>query len=76
MFNLLKRLLLLCRRPTNDEDSWPTYARTTPQFFTWNTESLGRIGMGPRATACAFWNQFMPRITEAHGESNFKTKTN
>ncbi|KAF4525881.1 hypothetical protein B566_EDAN014658 [Ephemera danica] len=56
-------------RPTSDEDAWPLYSRNTPQFFTWSADSIGHVGTGPRATACAFWNQFMPRITQAQDKS-------
>ncbi|XP_065348918.1 acetylcholinesterase isoform X1 [Cloeon dipterum] len=55
-------------RPTPDSEIWPPYSKNTPQFYTWSTESLGRVGVGPRATACAFWNTFMPQITEAHAK--------
>lgn len=50
------------RKPVADDTLWPIYSRNEPRYFILNGELRG-IGHGPRATACAFWNEFMPLIT-------------
>lgn len=52
-----------------DDALWPIYSRNEPRYFILNGEVRG-IGHGPRATACAFWNEFMPLIT-AREKSRF-----
>lgn len=37
-----------------------------PQYFIFNADKSG-TGRGPRATACAFWNDFLPRLRESPG---------
>ncbi|KAI9554499.1 hypothetical protein GHT06_019772 [Daphnia sinensis] len=49
-------------KPVADDTLWPIYSRNEPRYFILNGEVRG-IGHGPRATACAFWNEFMPLIT-------------
>ena len=58
----------------NKSDNWPQYHRNEPQYYIWNGNIRGRAsinkhwfesifsgtGEGPRATACAFWNEFIP----------------
>ncbi|XP_044742596.1 acetylcholinesterase [Chrysoperla carnea] len=51
----------LTGKPVEDDMSWPTYRRDQPQYFIFNAEKSG-TGKGPRATACAFWNDFLPRL--------------
>ncbi|EZA56450.1 Acetylcholinesterase [Ooceraea biroi] len=43
------------------EPTWRPYTRDHPQYFTWNAEKSG-YGRGPHMTACAFWNEFLPRL--------------
>lgn len=45
---------------------WPTYSRDQPQYFIFDAEKSG-LGKGPRATACAFWNDFLPRLKGVPG---------
>ncbi|XP_015603325.1 acetylcholinesterase [Cephus cinctus] len=45
----------------DDEIEWPTYSRNHPQYVIFDTEEKG-LGNGPRTTACAFWNEFLPRL--------------
>ena len=45
----------------NTSDSWPLYNRNEPQYYIWNGNIRG-TGEGPRATQCAFWNEFIPRL--------------
>uniref|UniRef100_A0AAU6PBV9 Carboxylic ester hydrolase n=1 Tax=Protohermes xanthodes TaxID=1452977 RepID=A0AAU6PBV9_9NEOP len=52
----------LTGRPSEDDMSWPTYRREQPQYFIFNADKSG-TGKGPRATACAFWNDFLPRLS-------------
>ena len=51
-----------------DDTLWPIYSRNEPRYFILNGELRG-IGHGPRATACAFWNEFMPLITARQGDN-------
>lgn len=48
-------------KPVSDDINWPIYSREQPQYYIFNAEKSG-IGKGPRATACAFWNDFLPRL--------------
>ncbi|XP_046404740.1 acetylcholinesterase-like isoform X2 [Ischnura elegans] len=48
-------------KPVPDNVNWPIYSRNQPQYFIFNAEKNG-TGKGPRATSCAFWNQFMPLL--------------
>lgn len=50
------------RKPVTDDTLWPIYSRNEPRYFILNGELRG-VGHGPRATACAFWNEFMPLIS-------------
>ncbi|XP_036139754.1 acetylcholinesterase isoform X3 [Monomorium pharaonis] len=47
--------------PTVTESEWPPYTRDHPKYFIWNAEK-NDFGRGPRTTACAFWNEFLPRL--------------
>nr|BAI63723.1 ace-orthologous acetylcholinesterase [Nephotettix cincticeps]BAI63724.1 ace-orthologous acetylcholinesterase [Nephotettix cincticeps]BAI63725.1 ace-orthologous acetylcholinesterase [Nephotettix cincticeps]BAI63726.1 ace-orthologous acetylcholinesterase [Nephotettix cincticeps]BAI63731.1 ace-orthologous acetylcholinesterase [Nephotettix cincticeps] len=51
----------LTGKPVSDDINWPIYSREQPQYYIFNAEKSG-IGKGPRATACAFWNEFLPRL--------------
>lgn len=44
------------------------YTKEHPQYFIFNADKVG-IGRGPRATACAFWNDFLPRLRDNTGKS-------
>lgn len=55
------------RKPVNDSALWPVYSRNEPRYFILNGEVRG-VGHGPRATACAFWNEFMPRLSNNQGK--------
>ncbi|CAK9818203.1 unnamed protein product [Anthophora quadrimaculata] len=47
--------------PTVHENEWPPYSRDQPQYYIFNAETTG-LGKGLRTTACAFWNDFLPRL--------------
>ncbi|EFN69187.1 Acetylcholinesterase [Camponotus floridanus] len=47
--------------PTPDESDWPPYTRDQPRYFILDAEKKD-FGQGPRTTACAFWNDFLPRL--------------
>ena len=47
----------------NTEDVWPLYDKKEPQYYIWNGNIRG-TGEGPRATQCAFWNEFIPRLRD------------
>ncbi|XP_020279976.1 acetylcholinesterase-like [Pseudomyrmex gracilis] len=49
-------------RPTADESKWPPYTRDHPMYFIWDADKQETFGRGPRTTACAFWNDFLPRL--------------
>ncbi|XP_014215411.1 acetylcholinesterase-like [Copidosoma floridanum] len=48
-------------KPTLEESEWPPYTRDDPYYYIFNAEKNG-MGKGPRLTACAFWNDFLPRL--------------
>ncbi|XP_018327669.1 acetylcholinesterase [Agrilus planipennis] len=50
-------------KPVTDDVNWPLYTKEQPQYFIFNADKNG-IGKGPRATACAFWNNFLPKLRE------------
>lgn len=54
-------LELFSRMPTSDESAWPPYTRDQPRYFILDAEKKD-FGQGPRTTACAFWNDFLPRL--------------
>ena len=43
--------------------AWPRYSQEHPRYFFLDAEING-LGHGPRATACAFWNNFVPLLHE------------
>ncbi|KAJ8676387.1 hypothetical protein QAD02_012174, partial [Eretmocerus hayati] len=49
-------------KPMLEEGDWPPYTRDQPYYYTFNAEKTGAMGKGPRTTACAFWNEFLPRL--------------
>ncbi|XP_052122869.1 acetylcholinesterase [Frankliniella occidentalis] len=51
----------LTGKPVMDDVYWPTYSREKQEYFIFNAETSG-VGKGPRAKACAFWNDFLPRL--------------
>lgn len=55
------------RKPVMDDVYWPTYSREKQEYFIFNAETSG-VGKGPRAKACAFWNDFLPRLRNTSGE--------
>lgn len=59
-------LELFFRIPTREEADWPPYTKNHPQYFIWNAEHRS-FGRGPRTTACAFWNDFLPRLKRVPG---------
>lgn len=55
------------RKPVTDDVNWPLYTKDQPQYFIFNADKSG-IGKGPRATACAFWNDFLPKLRDNSGK--------
>nr|XP_023021546.1 acetylcholinesterase [Leptinotarsa decemlineata] len=53
-------------KPVTDDVNWPLYTKDQPQYFIFNADKNG-IGKGPRATACAFWNDFLPKLRDNSG---------
>nr|AHJ25667.1 acetylcholinesterase type-2 [Sogatella furcifera] len=63
----------LTGKPVPDDVNWPIYSKDQPQYYIFNAETSG-TGRGPRATACAFWNDFLPRLkARAEGELECET---
>lgn len=60
------REFFFCRKPVTDDVNWPLYTKDQPQYFIFNADKNG-IGKGPRATACAFWNDFLPKLRDNPG---------
>ncbi|KAL1140857.1 hypothetical protein AAG570_000785 [Ranatra chinensis] len=56
----------LTGKPVSEDVVWPLYTREQPKYFIFNAEKSG-TGKGPRATTCAFWNDFFPRLKEHPG---------
>ncbi|XP_077288584.1 acetylcholinesterase-like isoform X2 [Arctopsyche grandis] len=61
----------LTGRPVPEEENWPLYSKDKPFYYIFNADATG-IGKGPRAQACAFWNQFLPRLHNNPGKTNTK----
>jgi hypothetical protein len=57
---------LFCRKPMPNDADWPTYTKEHPKYYILNADKSG-IGKGPRTTACAFWNDFLPRLKNHPG---------
>lgn len=55
-------------KPVTDDTNWPLYTKEAPQYFILNADKNG-VGKGPRATACAFWNDFLPKLKDNPGTS-------
>nr|AHW29554.1 acetylcholinesterase 2 [Cyrtorhinus lividipennis] len=58
-------------KPASQDVNWPSYTKQEPHYFIFHAEESG-IGRGPRATACAFWNDFFPRLKEHPGGCDCK----
>ncbi|KAJ4437728.1 hypothetical protein ANN_17873 [Periplaneta americana] len=48
-------------KPVPNDSDWPTYTKEHPKYYILNGDKYG-TGKGPRTTACAFWNDFLPRL--------------
>uniref|UniRef100_U5ESU7 Carboxylic ester hydrolase n=1 Tax=Corethrella appendiculata TaxID=1370023 RepID=U5ESU7_9DIPT len=53
--------------PALEGEHWPLYTKENPIYFIFNAEGEDdlrgeKYGRGPMATACAFWNDFLPRL--------------
>jgi acetylcholinesterase len=64
---LIRNISLCYRKPMQNDTDWPTYTKEHPKYYILNAEKTG-IGKGPRTTACAFWNDFLPRLKDHPGE--------
>ncbi|NP_001303635.1 acetylcholinesterase-like precursor [Cimex lectularius] len=58
----------LTGKPVPEDVNWPPYTKEQPYYYVFNAEDMG-IGHGPRSTACAFWNDFFPKLKETPGEN-------
>lgn len=78
-FNDDKCLVFLFRNPSLEDEEWPEYSKDNPVFRIFNAEGDGKhpkehFGKGPMASACAFWNTYLPRLKTWTGNdlnSNF-----
>lgn len=57
---------LYSRKPMTNDSVWPTYTKEHPKYYILNAEKYS-TGKGPRTTACAFWNDFLPRLKNQPG---------
>ncbi|XP_037029742.1 acetylcholinesterase [Bradysia coprophila] len=58
--------------PAPEGETWPEYSKENPVYYIFNAEDEGskgdekqkadKLGKGPMATACAFWNDYLPRL--------------
>ena len=62
--NCLKVLIIviLCRKPTEEEAKWPAYTLKEKQFISLSPTSSIQKNMLPEKMA--FWNSFVPSLTE------------
>lgn len=61
------------RNPAVDDEEWPNYSKDNPVYYIFNAEGKepdqrAKTGKGPMATACAFWNDYLPRLRAWAGE--------
>lgn len=59
--------------PALDDEEWPEYTKENPIYRIFNAEGDGKhprenFGKGPMASACAFWNTYLPRLKSWTGE--------
>lgn len=69
---LSKRMVLavseFARTGLINDDHWPLYSKENQIYYIFNAEDQtnkrkeDKIGRGPMATACAFWNDYLPRL--------------
>lgn len=66
--------LFYFRNPALEGEIWPEYSRENPVYYIFNAEGdkkhnkTEKFGRGPMATACAFWNDYLPRLRMWAGE--------
>ncbi|XP_055380262.1 acetylcholinesterase [Condylostylus longicornis] len=55
-------------KPGIDDDHWPLYSHDNQMYYIFNADDHtnkrkeDKVGRGPMATACAFWNDYLPRL--------------
>lgn len=63
--------IILCflynRNPSLEDEEWPEYSKENPIYRIFNAEGDEKqpkenYGKGPMASACAFWNTYLPRL--------------
>lgn len=65
--NIDKCLVFIFRNPSLEDEEWPEYSKDNPVYRIFNAEGDGKhpkehFGKGPMASACAFWNTYLPRL--------------
>lgn len=67
-----------CSNPALEGEIWPEYSRENPVYYIFNAEGeekrpseTEKLGRGPMATACAFWNNYLPRLRMWAGKNLF-----
>lgn len=75
MLYIAKELLFFfCyRNPALEGETWPQYTKESPVYYIFNAEGdekhkSEQLGRGPMATACAFWNDYLPRLRQWAGK--------
>lgn len=66
-FDAFSPLIIFGRNPALDDEEWPEYSKENPIYRIFNAEGDGKhpkehFGKGPMASACAFWNTYLPRL--------------
>lgn len=61
------------RNPALEGETWPQYTKENPVYYVFNAEGdekhkAEELGRGPMATACAFWNDYLPRLRQWAGK--------
>lgn len=67
---------IVYRNPALEDEEWPEYSEENPIYRIFNAEGDEKqtkevFGKGPMAPACAFWNNYLPRLKSWAGELNF-----
>lgn len=65
--------VFFCRNPAMEEEEWPEYTSENPVYYIFNAEgdekhNKEKLGKGPMASACAFWNSYLPRFKTWTGQ--------
>lgn len=66
------------RNPSLEDEEWPEYSKENPIYRIFNAEGDEKqpkenYGKGPMASACAFWNTYLPRLKTWAGKQTHRS---